>query len=289
MNNPASTTTHRPLRLATLTMLTVSIAVTLTVLLHLALVSHFSHKQARKEAQLRLQQLSWQMRDSLNRVTSNAIVTVKLLADLPQVRSVDDPDATRHVLESIQREVADYAWIGVADANGKVRAATGGMLEGAQVSARPWFQDGLKGVHATDYHPAALLNKLLPKAADPWRFIDMSAPLPGDDGKPAGVVGVHMSWQWVRNRAAQLFTPALREYGAEVLVVRADGLRARAYAWPSPAPPVRCASRAPTEKSTSPATAAPGRPATRRRCSGRCWCATPRTRRWPRRAGSSAA
>jgi diguanylate cyclase (GGDEF)-like protein len=223
MNPPASTTTHRPLRLATLTMLTVSIAVTLTVLLHLALVSHFSHKQARKEAQLRLQQLSWQMRDSLNRVTSNAIVTVKLLADLPQVRSVDDPDATRHVLESIQREVADYAWIGVADANGKVRAATGGMLEGAQVSARPWFQDGLKGVHATDYHPAALLNKLLPKAADPWRFIDMSAPLPGDDGKPAGVVGVHMSWQWVRNRAAQLFTPALREYGAEVLVVRADG------------------------------------------------------------------
>jgi diguanylate cyclase (GGDEF)-like protein len=223
MNNPASTTTHRPLRLATLTMLTVSIAVTLTVLLHLALVSHFSHQQARKEAQLRLQQLSWQMRDSLNRVTSNAIVTVKLLADLPQVRAVDHPDATRQVLESIQREVADYAWIGVADAGGKVRAATGGMLEGAQVGARPWFQTGLKGVHATDYHPAALLNKLLPKAADPWRFIDVSAPLRGDDGKPAGVVGVHMSWQWVRNRAAQLLTPALREYGAEVLVVRADG------------------------------------------------------------------
>ncbi len=51
----------------------------------------------------------------------------------------------------------------------------------------------------------------------------MSAPLAGIDGAVHGVVGVHMSWQWVRNRARQLLTPALREYGAEVLVVRADG------------------------------------------------------------------
>ncbi|QOL49430.1 sensor domain-containing diguanylate cyclase [Massilia litorea] len=227
MNNPARSPvrapTRRPLRLATLAMLTVSIAVTLTVLLHFALVSHFAHHQARKEAQLRLQQLSWQMRDSLNRVTGNAIVTVRLLAELPQVRSFGNPDATRGVLESLQRAVADYAWIGVADANGKVVAATGRMLEGAQVDARPWFQAGIKGVRATDYHPALLLNKLLPKAAEPWRFIDMSAPLAGDDGVVRGVVGVHMSWQWVRNRARQLLTPALREYGAEVLVVRADG------------------------------------------------------------------
>jgi len=223
MNNPARPSTRRPLRLATLTMLTVSIAVTLTVLLHLALVSHFAHKQARKEAQLRLQQLSWQMRDSLNRITGTAMVTVRLLSELPQVRSYEKPEATRQVLESIRRAVADYAWIGVADAGGTVQVATGGMLEGAKVDARPWFQAGLLGARATDYHPALLLNKLLPKASEPWRFIDMSAPLTGGDGAVHGVVGVHMSWQWVRNRARQLLTPALREYGAEVLVVRADG------------------------------------------------------------------
>ena len=225
MNNPdpARTSTRRPLRLATLTMLTVSIAVTLTVLLHLALVSHFAHQQARKEAQLRLEQLSWQMRDSLDRVTGTAMVTVRMLSELPQVRSYQKPEATRRVLESLQRAVADYAWIGVADAGGTVRVATGGMLEGAKVDARPWFQTGLHGAHAIDYHPAVLLNKLLPKASEPWRFIDMSAPLAGIDGAVHGVVGVHMSWQWVRNRARQLLTPALREYGAEVLVVRADG------------------------------------------------------------------
>ena len=223
MKNPAPASTRRPLRLTTLTMLTVSIAVTLTVLLHLALVSHFAHQQARKEAQLRLQQLSWQMRDSLNLVTASAVANVMLLSDLPQVRSFDVPDATRRVLDSLQRGFADYAWIGVADPNGKVVAATNRMLEGAQVDARPWFKSGLQGVRATDYHPALLLNKLLPKSADPWRFIDISAPLVGHDGVARGVVGVHMSWQWVRNRARELLTPALREYGAEVLVVRADG------------------------------------------------------------------
>ncbi|HBI70643.1 MAG TPA: GGDEF domain-containing protein [Massilia sp.] len=214
---------HSP-RLATLTMLVVSAAVVLTMLLHLALVSHFAHQQARKEAQLRLQQLSWQMRDSLNRVIGNAAANVKLLSELPQIRSVHDVDATRNALESLQRSVPEYAWIGVTDANGRLMASTGRLLEGAQVDARPWFQGGRQGLHASDYHPAVLLGKLLPKSPDPWRFVDVSAPLKNAKGEFVGVVGMHMSWQWVRKRAAELLTPALREYGAEVLVVRDDGM-----------------------------------------------------------------
>lgn len=211
-------------RLATITMLVVSAAVVLTMLLHLALVSHFAHQQARKEAQLRLQQLSWQMRDSLNRVIGNAAANVKLLSELPQIRSVHDVDATRSALESLQRSVPEYAWIGVTDANGRLMASTGRLLEGAQVDARPWFQGGRQGLHASDYHPAVLLGKLLPKSPDPWRFVDVSAPLKNAKGEFVGVVGMHMSWQWVRKRAAELLTPALREYGAEVLVVRDDGM-----------------------------------------------------------------
>jgi len=214
---------HSP-RLATLTMLVVSAAVVLTMLLHLALVSHFAHQQARKEAQLRLQQLSWQMRDSLNRVIGNAAANVKLLSELPQIRSVHDVDATRNALESLQRSVPEYAWIGVTDADGRLMASTGRLLEGAQVDARPWFQGGRQGLHASDYHPAVLLGKLLPKSPDPWRFVDVSAPLKNAKGEFVGVVGMHMSWQWVRKRAAELLTPALREYGAEVLVVRDDGM-----------------------------------------------------------------
>jgi diguanylate cyclase (GGDEF)-like protein len=215
--------TRHLLRLTTFTMCAVGAAVALTVLLHLVLVGHFAEQQAHREAELRLQQLSWQMRDSLNRVVTNAAADVQLLSELPQVRSFQDPVATRGVLESLQRGFPDYAWIGIADAQGRVVAATGRMLEGAQVHERPWFTAGSQGLRATDYHPALLLNKMLPKAADPWRFVDVAAPLKDDAGVVRGVVGVHMSWEWARRRARELLTPALREYGAEVLVVRGDG------------------------------------------------------------------
>jgi len=211
------------LRLSTLMTLTVCATVALTVALQLALVNHFAVRQAREEAQLRLQQLSWQMRDSLNRVIEQATGDTRLLAELPQLRYAGSPGETRAVLESLQRTFPDYAWIGVADLDGKVIASTGGMLEGVNVAKRPWFGTGMRGVHATDYHPALLLEKILPRKPDPWRFVDASGPILDANGKTIGVLGMHMSWEWARRHARKLLTPALREYGAEILVIRDDG------------------------------------------------------------------
>ncbi|MCC2956420.1 sensor domain-containing diguanylate cyclase [Massilia sp. IC2-477] len=211
------------LRLSSLMTLAVCATVALTVALQLALVNHFAVRQAGDEAQLRLQQLSWQMRDSLNRVIEQATGDTRLLAELPQLRYARNPDETRAVLESLQRTFPDYAWIGIADLDGKVTASTGRMLEGANVSKRPWFATGMRGVHASDYHPAVLLEKMLPRRQDPWRFVDASGPILDAGGKPVAVLGLHMSWEWARVHARKLLTPALREYGAEILVVRDDG------------------------------------------------------------------
>jgi len=211
------------MRLSRLMTLVVCATVALTVALQLALVNHFAVRQARDEAQLRLQQLSWQMRDSLNRMIERAAGDTRLLTELPQVRHAGDPAETRAVLESLQRSFPDYAWIGIADLDGKVRAATGSMLEGANVGKRPWFAAGMHGVHATDYHPAVLLEKILPRKQDPWRFVDASGPILDGAGKPVAVLGLHLSWEWARAHARKLLTPALREYGAEILVVRDDG------------------------------------------------------------------
>ena len=211
------------MRLSSLMTLAVCATVALTVALQLALVNHFAVRQAREEAQLRLQQLSWQMRDSLDRVIEQAIGDARLLAELPQVRYSNDADATRGVLDSLQRTFPDYAWIGIAGLDGKVVASTGRMLEGVDVGKRPWFTVGLRGVHATDYHPAMLLEKILPRKPDPWRFVDVSGPIVDAGGKPVAVLGLHLSWEWARNHARKLLTPALREYGAEIFVIRDDG------------------------------------------------------------------
>lgn len=210
-------------RLGSFVTLGVCATVGLTMLALLALVNHFAVHYASNEAELRLQQLSWQMRDSLNRVVRKAGGDVTLLSELSQVRAAKDPAEVRSVLNSLQTTFPDYAWIGMTDTRGVIYASTFAMLEKADVSARPWFEHGKDGLRAVDYHPAVLLGKLLPKAPDPWRFVDVAVPVIGPDGAHRGVIGVHLSWAWARRVAANLLTPALKEYGAEILVVRRDG------------------------------------------------------------------
>lgn len=210
-------------RLSTLMTLAVCVTVALTVALQLTVVNHFAVRQANAEAELRLQQLSWQMRDALNRVVEQAVGDARLLAALPSVRQARNPAAARVTLESLQQTFPDYAWIGMADASGRVVASTMGLLEGNDVSMRPWFQVGRDGVRASDYHPALLLEKLMPQRPDPWRFVDVSTPVFSQEGELFAVLGLHLSWEWARSQARMLLTPALRAYGAEILVVRADG------------------------------------------------------------------
>jgi diguanylate cyclase (GGDEF)-like protein len=212
-----------PPRLATLVTVGTVVTVAATVLLLLGLINHYAIRYAGKEAGLRLQQLSWQMRDSLDRVVAQAAGDVQQLSELQQVREARAPAEVRAALDSLQKTFPDYAWIGMADKGGVVYAATGGMLEGANVSARPWFQKGKDGLRAADYHPAVLLGKLLPQSADPWRFVDVAAPVAQANGEARGVLGVHLSWDWARRQARTLLTPALREYGAEIIVLRDDG------------------------------------------------------------------
>jgi diguanylate cyclase (GGDEF)-like protein len=225
-DSDASVTASRakPFRLATLMVSYASLTVVVTMMLLLLLVDHFAIRHATQEAQLRLEQLSWQMRDSLDHTLDQAVRDVRLLSALPTIIHFDKPLIARRVIEKLQSEYRDYAWIGVATPEGKVLAATGGLLENGDVTARPWFHKGQKGVIAEDYHPAVMLGKLLPKGTDPWRFVDVAGPIQDENGRPLGVLAIHLSWDWARTLARTLLTPALRDYGAEIIVVRNDGV-----------------------------------------------------------------
>jgi diguanylate cyclase (GGDEF)-like protein len=214
----------KPLRLATLMVSFACVTVAITAILQLSLVDHFAIQHASQEAGLRLEQLSWQMRDSLDRTMEQTVRDAHLLAALPEIQNAPRPDTVRPILDNLQREYRDYAWIGIAGTDGKVLAATNRMLEGRDVTARPWFANGQQGFVAEDYHPALLLGKLLPHVPDPWRFVDVAGPVRGADGKLRGVLAIHLSWDWARRMAHELLTPALRQYGAEIIVVRNDGI-----------------------------------------------------------------
>lgn len=145
----------------------------------------------------------------------------------------------RSFLDGLKGTLAHYSWIGVATADGRVLAATGGLLEGADVRQRPWFREGLLRPVVHDVHEAVLLAKLLPRAADaePPRFVDVAAPMaapvaagvtagvsaaaPG--GRAGGVLGAHLSWAWAAERRQQALALLPPQQGVEIVLVDRRG------------------------------------------------------------------
>lgn len=128
-------------------------------------------------------------------------------------------------LSRLQRGGDAYAWVGIADAQGRVAMATGNMLVGVDVSSRPWFGSALQGPFVGDVHPAKLLAQLLPPAHDggPPRFVDFAAPIRGPNGELRGVLGAHGHWDWVGDVIRRLRSTAVRDQGVRVFIVDRGG------------------------------------------------------------------
>jgi len=79
------------------------------------------------------------------------------------------------LLDRMKTSYPLYSWIGIVQTDGTVKAATGDMLIGADVSSRGWFQEALDGPYVGDVHDAMLLAGLMGASElEPLRFIDVS-------------------------------------------------------------------------------------------------------------------
>ncbi|WP_262031320.1 cache domain-containing protein [Microvirga sp. Mcv34] len=139
------------------------------------------------------------------------------VAEMARVVRLDDPEEVRRQFTLLSQVDRRYTWIGVADVQGRVLAASQGMLEGASVAERPWFRRGLNGPAAVDVHEAALLAKLLPATREPRRFVDFSAPIRNEQGAVIGVIGAHFDWNMIRD-----VIQAVRGQGVDALLVSRD-------------------------------------------------------------------
>ncbi len=141
------------------------------------------------------------------------------VASIAASASMDDADTTRALLDVASNGVDRVSWAGVADTSGRIVAASDGLLEGQDVSGRPWFLRGLRGDFAGDVHEAVLLQEALGSGDDPLRFIDMSAPIRNAAGDPTGVLGFHINAAW----AETYLTDMARTLGMELILVGAGG------------------------------------------------------------------
>jgi diguanylate cyclase (GGDEF)-like protein len=144
----------------------------------------------------------------LDRFMAERQLEMKLFSQLQPLQKLwkDNPAELRHSLEQLQSTFTDLAWIGFADVDGTVLAATGGLLEGKSVASRPWFQEGLKQIAISDVHEAALLAQLLGQRenGEPYRFVDLAFPIRDVSGKLLGVLGGHLNWDWASQLIADV-------------------------------------------------------------------------------------
>ena len=118
---------------------------------------------------------------------------------LAGIAGATPPGQMRAALDGLVGSGSRVSWAGFTGLDGRVIAASGGLLEEMDVSARPWFEAGLRGPFAGDVHDAVLLNRLLGGDEDePLRFIDFALPVRDPEtGEVTGVLASHTTFGWL--------------------------------------------------------------------------------------------
>lgn len=172
-----------------------------------------------------LHQIAHQIASNLDQDLVHRKEELQLVSDLLLQAKLANPAEIRALLDKLQGSQPEYAWIGLADSNGRVIAASAGMLEQQDVSKRPWFSGGQQGIFFGDPHLAELLASVMPapKTGEPLRFIDVAVPfrMAGDGGP--GVLGAHLHWHWVRTIIKSTLDVTDRKNLVEVLVADQKG------------------------------------------------------------------
>jgi PAS domain S-box-containing protein len=201
------------------------LTVILTLLL-VAVIERSSTEQVKESIGHNLGEMARQTADKLDRGMAERYREVSLMARRRTLRDSGIALAERRqVLSDMRETYGYYDWIGLTGLDGRVIVEARGLLEGVDVSQRPWFRNALNGVHVGDVHEAVKLAKLLPsEGGEPRRFVDVAFPFTDLGGKTAGVLGVHLSWQWARDVERSIIAPVQARGRVQALIVSEQGV-----------------------------------------------------------------
>lgn len=159
----------------------------------------------RKSASQSLQQYATQVHRELAASVQSRLSIIELAA-AQSAPLTENPVELRRALDTIHHQYPEISWIGVANRQGVVYAATGDTLLGDNVSSLPWYAKGITGPFLGDaYNTDLLKTKFLPNQSDKTnlRIADAAAPLKNLNGETIGVVVGHLSWDWIRDLQEQ--------------------------------------------------------------------------------------
>lgn len=201
------------------------LTVVLTLLL-VEVVERAATAQVKSSIGSGLGEMAMQTADKLDRGMYERYREVRLMARRSDLIAPGITHAERRrILGDMQSTYGYYEWIGLAALDGTVLTEARGLLEGKNVGKRPWFTNALKGTFVGDVHEAVLLAKLLPvQEGEPRRFVDVAFPYLDANGRPAGVLGTHLSWEWARDVERSIIAPVQIRNRVQALIVSAEGV-----------------------------------------------------------------
>jgi two-component system, cell cycle sensor histidine kinase and response regulator CckA len=203
--------------------LTFAVSTLLLSVLLSVLVGLVTRQQIQQNISGQMHATAQQMVDKLDQGMFERYRDIQNAATLFSTRDLSAAEK-RDLVEMLQRTFTDYSWIGLADREGTVLVSTGQILEGEDVSARPWFVEGLWGPFVGDVHGALLLEAILvPEDGEPLRLVDVAFPVTNLEGEVEGVLGAHLNWAWAREVHDSLLSPIHIEQETELFILDVGG------------------------------------------------------------------
>ncbi len=172
-----------------------------------------------------LQQVASQAADRLEKSLQERARMLQRVASNGALRSRRTrADAQRAILDRLQASDPHYAWIGLADAQGTVKAATGKVLEGRNLSERPWWQAGQRRSFIGDAQDIVPLSRMpAPKRPSLVRFIGLATPILSPEDQLAGVLAAYLYLEWIPGAIGGVAVPIGDAISANILIVGEDG------------------------------------------------------------------
>ena len=208
-----------------------ALLVGLGALLFAALLGWISSRALQRTLDLQLggsfETLAAQLSDKLDRALFERTRTLQLTAALAPMRAYDTSAADRRrLLSALLDTTPDFVWVGFANPQGRVVAATRGVPEGSSVDSRPWFQQAQERAYAGGpREPRELPDDLFRDdgGEGPLRVIDLAVPVNDPDGRFAGVLAAQLRWTWTRELQLSVIPDSARRERLGVTLYSSDG------------------------------------------------------------------
>lgn len=151
---------------------------------------------------------AYQMAEKLDHFMWSRSAEVEVLSKLSAFQEPVEQEEVSRLLDQLKTSLPVFTWVGYLDPEGNVISATDHILTGTNISQRPVFQEGLKGLYTGDVHEAVLLSQWLPNpSGENLQFVDVSVPVYDKQSKISGVLAAHLSWEWSREVEKSILAP----------------------------------------------------------------------------------